>query len=94
MDITQRLRDNHSAITYNRSDCQYLSTDHWKEAPSTLARVLHNTGWADNEKTTITFYGSDFIGQTSWDALVGMNGLSDESGQIGHSTITAYRPLR
>lgn len=45
MDITQSLRDNHSAITYNRSDCQYLSTDHWKEAPSTVAQVLQNTGW-------------------------------------------------
>lgn len=27
MKITQSLRDNHSAITYNRSDCEYLSSE-------------------------------------------------------------------
>lgn len=30
--ITQSLRDNHSAITYNRSDSQYLSSEHFKES--------------------------------------------------------------
>lgn len=42
MDITQSLREKHKAITYNRSDCQYLSEEHFKEAPKTMERVIGN----------------------------------------------------
>lgn len=42
MRITQALRDNYSAITYNRSDCQYLSMEHHKEAPETIAAIGRN----------------------------------------------------
>lgn len=42
MDITQALREKHKAITYNRSDCQYLSEEHFKEAPKTMAQVIEN----------------------------------------------------
>ena len=42
MEITQSLRENHKAITYNRSDCRYLSEEHFKEAPKTLERVIAN----------------------------------------------------
>lgn len=42
MDITQSLREKHKAITYNRSDCQYLSEEHFKEAPKTMERVIAN----------------------------------------------------
>ena len=42
MQITQRLRENYKAITYNRSDCQYLSEEHFKEAPETVKSVLSN----------------------------------------------------
>lgn len=42
MDITQSLREKHKAITYNRSDCQYLSEEHFKEAPQTMAQVIQN----------------------------------------------------
>lgn len=48
MRITQSLRDDFSAITYNRSDCQYLSTEHYKEAPGTIRAVCKNL-WMDNE---------------------------------------------
>lgn len=34
--ITQDLREKHKAITYNRSDCQYLSDEQFKEAPELL----------------------------------------------------------
>lgn len=44
MQATQSLRDNHRAITYNRSDCQYLPTAALEEAPSTLARAMGNIG--------------------------------------------------
>ncbi|WP_055137550.1 DNA topoisomerase, partial [Pseudomonas corrugata] len=35
--ITQALRENHKAISYNRSDCNYLSEEQYDEAPETLA---------------------------------------------------------
>lgn len=40
--ITQVLRDKYKAITYNRSDSQYLKEEHYKEAPNTLQYVLKN----------------------------------------------------
>lgn len=40
--ITQELRDNYNAITYNRSDCEYLSTEQYLEAPNTIPIVLDN----------------------------------------------------
>ena len=42
LEITQSLRDNHNAITYNRSDCQYLSEEQYKESPATIKQVLSN----------------------------------------------------
>lgn len=42
MAITQRLREEHRAITYNRSDCQYLSDEHFDEAPGVIASVAAN----------------------------------------------------
>ena len=42
LEITQSLRDNHNAITYNRSDCQYLSEEQFKESPATVRQVLDN----------------------------------------------------
>ncbi|MBE6035569.1 MAG: type IA DNA topoisomerase [Clostridiales bacterium] len=42
MRITQSLRDDFSAITYNRSDCQYLSTEHFREAPGTIKAACKN----------------------------------------------------
>jgi len=42
LEITQSLRDNHNAITYNRSDCQYLSEEQYKESPATLKQVIEN----------------------------------------------------
>lgn len=35
--ITQSLRETHKAITYNRSNCNYLSNEQFSEAPKTLA---------------------------------------------------------
>ncbi len=37
--ITQRLRENHQLITYNRSDCQYLSDEHHPEASDVLFAI-------------------------------------------------------
>ena len=42
LEITQSLRDRHNAITYNRSDCQYLSEEQYKESPATIKQVMEN----------------------------------------------------
>ena len=42
--ITQALRDKYKAITYNRSDCQYLSEEHYEEAPHVMETALFNIG--------------------------------------------------
>lgn len=38
-DITQTLRDKHKLITYNRSDCEYLSEEQHADAPGVLAAI-------------------------------------------------------
>lgn len=45
MSITQRLREEYKAITYNRSDCQYLSDEHFAEAPDVIASATQNLGY-------------------------------------------------
>lgn len=45
MAITQRLREEYKAITYNRSDCQYLSDEHFAEAPGVIAAAVQNLGY-------------------------------------------------
>ncbi|MBY5246580.1 type IA DNA topoisomerase [Klebsiella quasipneumoniae] len=42
LDVTQSLREKHRAITYNRSDCSYLSEEQFAEAPAIL-RALEKT---------------------------------------------------
>lgn len=42
MQITQDLREKHKAITYNRSDCEYLPTTLWEEAPQTIEILRAN----------------------------------------------------
>ena len=45
LNITQSLRDKHNAITYNRSDCQYLSEEQYKNAPATMDTVCRNISY-------------------------------------------------
>lgn len=42
--ITQDLRDKYKAITYNRSDSQYLKSEHFEQAPAVLAQAMENLG--------------------------------------------------
>lgn len=42
MEATQILRDSYNAISYNRSDCRYLSDNHFDEAPDTMNTVIQN----------------------------------------------------
>ena len=41
-DITQALREKYKLITYNRSDCQYLSAEQHEDAPDVLRAVARN----------------------------------------------------
>lgn len=42
MQITQNLRDGYNAISYNRTDCQYLLENQHDEAPKVMDCVTHN----------------------------------------------------
>ncbi len=42
LEITQILREKHKAITYNRSDCEYLPTTAFENAPAVLKAVSEN----------------------------------------------------
>ncbi|MEG0328975.1 MAG: DNA topoisomerase [Longicatena sp.] len=42
--ITQTLRDKYQAITYNRSDSQYLKEEHFQEANKVLCAVMEKLG--------------------------------------------------
>lgn len=42
LEITQKLRDKHKLITYNRSDCRYLPENLFEEAPETLESIKAN----------------------------------------------------
>ena len=66
--ITQDLRDKYKAITYNRSDSQYLKEEHFAQAPDVLGQAMRNLGvtWpldfsihskAFNEKNVTAHHG-------------------------------------
>lgn len=42
MKITQNLRDNYNAITYNRSDCPFLPEEYFRQAPKTVPLAAEN----------------------------------------------------
>ena len=44
MQATQSLRLEHRAITYNRTDCQYLKDEHFEEAPAVLGAAMESLG--------------------------------------------------
>lgn len=43
-EILQNLREKYKAITYNRTDCQYLKEEHYEQAPELLPVVFKNIG--------------------------------------------------
>ncbi len=42
LEITQELRDKHKAITYNRTDSQYLSDEHYQERFEVIEKIKEN----------------------------------------------------
>jgi DNA topoisomerase-3 len=45
MNITQSLRDNYKAISYNRTDCQYLTERQYEQSGPTMDAVIQNIGF-------------------------------------------------
>lgn len=45
MNITQSLRDNYKAISYNRTDCQYLTERQYAQSGATMDAVIRNIGF-------------------------------------------------
>lgn len=41
-DITQKLRETYKAITYNRSDCQYLTLEHYEDRNELITSIKTN----------------------------------------------------
>ncbi len=60
LDITQTLRDKYKAITYNRTDCQYLSEEHFKQAEDVMKCVLNNFSDLKNDEIDLKLHHSAF----------------------------------
>lgn len=45
MEITQSLREKYKAISYNRTDCQYLTETQYAESGPTMDAVIRNIGF-------------------------------------------------
>lgn len=95
-EATQRLRDNHRAITYNRSDCQYLPTAALPEAPSTLATAMSNIGasWdLDFSRTPRCFDDSKIDAHTAiipQDIAVDRSKLSPDDLRVYEAIVERY----
>ncbi len=50
-DLTQSLREKHKAITYNRSDCQYLTDEHYEQRKEVLKTIKDNLSSFNDIKT-------------------------------------------
>lgn len=53
LEITQNLREKHKAITYNRSDCQYLPETMFEQAPNILNIIKENLNFNDEIQALI-----------------------------------------
>ncbi|WGM03515.1 type IA DNA topoisomerase [Arsenophonus nasoniae] len=59
LEITQQLREKYKAITYNRSDCSYLSEEQYSESPQ-LITALKNLNLFSEVKTEDTLKSKAF----------------------------------
>lgn len=68
LDITQGLREKFKAITYNRSDCSYLSDDQHSEAPQTieaLRKIFTHSLDLDASRKSSAFNSSKITAHTA-----------------------------
>lgn len=74
LSITQTLRDKYKAITYNRSDCQYLSETQFSNRFDTMAQVTNNISF-NPKGMDMTIHGRCFDDQklTAHTAIIPQN---------------------
>lgn len=80
--ITQNLREKHRAITYNRSDCRYLTEEQFNEAPQTLDFLVKlypelPTEQLDKQKKGRAFNPNKVTAHTAIIPVTGSYKLSD-----------------
>lgn len=78
MTITQSLREKHKAITYNRSDCNYLLDETYNEAPALISMLqnINNTElnqYIDEADITIKSKAFDSSKTTAHTAIIPTN---------------------
>lgn len=81
LDLTQALRENHKAITYNRSDCSYLSEEQHAEAPLILDALKKHCEYSglsfDHNIKSKAFNDKNITAHT---AIIPTGRLSDAKG--------------
>lgn len=60
LEITQVLREKYKAITYNRSDCTYLSDEQFNEAPAIVAVLQEKCSEFTDVKVDLTIKSKSF----------------------------------
>lgn len=53
LDTCQSLYEKYQLITYPRSDCRYLPTDHWQQATQIIGVTKANTATINNDKDSL-----------------------------------------
>ena len=77
LDVTQELREKYKAITYNRSDCSYLSDEQFSEAPQTveaLKKIFNRDLDIDTSRKSSAFNSSKVTAHT---AIIPTNQVPD-----------------
>ena len=92
-DITQALREKYKAITYNRSDSQYLNEEHFLEAPEKLKVIFENLNISvdriDTSKKSKCF---DDTKVTAHHAIIPTNTELDIS-KLSEEELNVYRAI-
>lgn len=96
LDATQGLRDKHRAITYNRSDCNYLPCEAHDEAPAVLARAMGNIGrsWDLDYSICGRAFNDELItahtGIIPQDEAVDVKALSEDERRVYEAIVERY----
>lgn len=77
LDITQSLREKHKAITYNRSDSQYLNIENYLQAEEVLGKVFNNLSISPSIDFTIKSKCFDDSKVTAHHAIIPTNSEVD-----------------
>lgn len=95
-DATQTLRDKYRAITYNRSDCNYLPVEAHSDAPAVLGAAMSNIGVSWDLDYSIRgrcFNDANITAHTGiipQETRVDVSGMSDVERKIYTAIIERY----